>query len=575
MREPQVPGLRTRGCSSPFAALLRTQFKLGYGRASIAEQLGLGRGSRSAYLLLALIVVAFIPMAAAIYRVGEAIAAQAVAIGQPGLPVVLGAMAGQFMVFFVGISAAMSTLYYSNDAETLLAMPLTGRQIMLSKVMVSYVSQLLFSSALFLPFVIPLGLLAGGPLFWLSAAVLDLTLPALPLAIALLVVVFIMRATGGLRRRDLFRVVFGLVFFVLIIGLQSLNARMVSEGPEEILRAIMQRNGVIQLISRYYPPLRWAAWALTGPGSAPLSQAAYLALFVLVSLGLLGLVVSLTQAQYLGGLVAGKAASRRAPAKARGELDGKGLSSLFARPRIPARAVAKRDVLALVRTPNFLLVSLTNLMVVPILWVFSYFSGGDLRTLFASLAKSSGDGLVLALVAVQGGLSGMNQVSSTAISREGAGFWLSKMIPAPPSLQVRGKVGYSMAVSVLQLLTLLLPAQLVFRLDPSGMAALIVLGMLVSWPVTCICVANDLLSPRLTWTDPHQAMKGNFATLGAMILSVLYLLAGGVFVRILLRAGLGGLPLYAIAGSVAVLSGFLLQRGVEGLAERRYLEIEV
>ena len=541
----------------------------------MAEQLGLGRGSRSAYLLLALIVVAFIPMAAAIYHVGEAIAAQAVAIGQPGLPVVLGAMAGQFMVFFVGISAAMSTLYYSNDAETLLALPVTGRQIMLSKVMVSYVSQLLFSSALFLPFVIPLGLLSGGPLFWVSAAVLDLTLPALPFAIALLVVVFIMRATGGLRRRDLFRVVFGLVFFVLIIGLESLNARMVSEGPEEILRAVMQRNGLIQLVSRYYPPLRWAAWALTGTGSAPLSQAAYLALFVLASLGVLALVASLTQAQYLGGLVAGKAASRRIPAKARGELDGKGLGSLFSRPRTAARAVAMRDVLALVRTPNFLLVSLTNLMVVPILWLFSYFSGGDLRSLFASLAKSSGDGLVLALVAVQGGLSGMNQVSSTAISREGASFWLSKMIPTPPSLQVRGKVGYSMAVSALQLLTLLLPAQLVFRLGPSGMAALIVLGMLVSWPVTCICVANDLLSPRLTWTDPHQAMKGNFATLGAMVLSVLYLLAGGILVRILLRAGLKGLPLYGISGAVAVLSGVILQRSVEGLAERRYVEIEV
>ncbi len=93
--------------------------------------------------------------------------------------------------------------------------------------------------------------------------------------------------------------------------------------------------------------------------------------------------------------------------------------------------------------------------------------------------------------------------------------------------------------------------------------------------ISAICLLNDLYSPRLEWTDPHQAMKGNFASLGAMLLSVVYLAAGGLLIRIIYKAGLSGLLLYLVTALIAAASGFLLERYMEGVAGRRYQAIEV
>jgi len=541
----------------------------------VAQKMGLGPKSRLGYLILGLIFLTLIPLMAVLYRMGDMLAAQSVAMGQPGLPVTVAVMMGQFMVFFVGVSALMSTLYYAEDLETLQALPLTGRQIMISKVMVAYVAQLLLSSALVLPFVLPLGLRMSSPLFWLSALVVDLTIPAIPLALALLFTVLIMRVTSGFKRRDLFRVVFGVVFFVLIIGLQSVNARMTSRGPEEVMEAIMQRNGLIQVVSGYYPPLKWAAWSMTG--STVASSLGGLVLFAGISMAALSGVAGGAQGWFLGGTgrdvrtAAGTRKTTRPGGAAAAVRDQHGL---FSKVRTPASAVALRDHWVLTRTPNFLLVTLTNMAVIPIMWVFSAISGGEIRALFGGLGGGVTGSLVLVLIAVQGGLAAMNQVSSTAISREGGTFWLSKMIPVPARDQMRGKVRYSLAVTMVQLLTLLVPAAIAFRLDAPSLAVLAVLGILVSWPVTCICILNDLLSPRLTWTDPHQAMKGNLATLGAMLLSAVYLFVGGAVVRAVFKAGLIGIPLYLLVAGMATASGYVFQRYLENAAGHRYQDIE-
>jgi ABC-2 type transport system permease protein len=236
--------------------------------------------------------------------------------------------------------------------------------------------------------------------------------------------------------------------------------------------------------------------------------------------------------------------------------------------------VAFRDHWVLTRTPNFLLVVLTNLAIVPIMIVFSAVGGGELRALLGSVSGTAIDPIVLILVAVQGMLASMNQVSSTSISREGGTFWLSKMIPLPARVQVQGKLRYSLIVSALQLATLLVTAAMLFHMDAYHLVVVAALGMLVSWPVSAICLINDMYSPRLAWTEPHQAMKGNFATLGAMLLSGLYLFAGGFAVRMIYKAGMGGLPLYLVVAVIAVVSGFGLQKYMESIAGPRYNAIE-
>lgn len=568
MSASEVRGLRKKGSLSPFLSLLEMQFKVEYGQRGLAEKLGLGRRGRNAWLYLGLIALAFLPMMGLLYQMGDSLATASVAMGQPGLPVIVGVMMGQFLVFFIGISALMSTLYYATDLETLLALPLTGRQILVAKVLIAYIAQLIFSSVVVIPFFVPLGTRLGSPAFWVFALLADLVIPAIPLALALLFTIFIMRVTRGARHRDMFRVIFGLAFFIVILAFQYFNSNMATKGPEEVMKALTQPNGLVQIVSGYYPPLRWAALSLTGWSTGyGLSGTV---LFVGGSAVALLLVATSAQGWFLDGL--GKdvrtAGSSKAEAGRRGRVS-------FSRTRTPSAAVAMRDHWVLTRTPNFMLVALTNLAIVPIMWLFSAVGGGELRSLLGNFRGTALDSIVLIVAAIQGGLASMNQVSSTSISREGGTFWLSKMIPVPARLQVRGKLRYSMVVSAVQLATLLVAAEMLLRLDAFHVLIAAALGMLVSWPISAICILNDLYSPRLAWTDPHQAMKGNFASLGAMLLSVVYLLAGGVIVRIMYKAGLAGATLYLVTALVAALSGYGLQKLMENVAGRRYQAIEV
>jgi ABC-2 type transport system permease protein len=565
-RASEVPGIRKKGLSSPFRSLLAMEFKVEYGQRGLAEKIGLGRKSRAAYVYLVLLALAFVPLVVLLYQMGDAIAAQSVAMGQPGLVAIFAVMAGQFIVLIVGVSALMSTLYYAADLETLQALPLTGRQILIAKVLVGYVMQPLFSTVLMVPFIIPLGLRSGDLFFWVSAALVDLTVPAIPLALALLATVLIMRSTRGLKRRDLFRVVFGLVFFVAVIGFEYVNTRLASQGPEAILRAVMERNGLVKVISGCYPPLTWAAWAFTG--STALSRLLGLALFTGVSVAALLTVVAASQGWFLGGVTRDVATTGKAAA----ETGGRTPYGLFSSQRDPSSAVALRDHRVLTRTPSFMLTALINILVVPVLAFLGTIGGGGLDLLVRGAA---GEVVVLILAGVQGVLASMNQVASTAISREGGTFWLSKMIPVPARAQIRGKVRYSYAVAVIQLAELLAVAWLILKLDALRLVVVAVLGLLVSWPVTIICTLNDLYSPKLGWTDPHQAIKGNLATLGAMLFSAVYVLAAGAVLRVVHKAGVLGVPLYAAAAALAAVSGYFLQRLLEDRADARYKSIEV
>lgn len=561
--------LRT-GERGPFSALMRLQIKTEFGMRGMSDKLGLGKKPKAAYLYLALMGFAFIPLLGVMYAMFESLASMAISMGQPGLPVILTVTSAQALVMFIGISGLMSILYESQDLETLQSMPLTSRQIMSAKVLSAYLPQLFTAAVVALPSFIALGLKLDSPLFWLSAPVVLLTTPCIPTALALLVLVPLMKATSRSKRRDSFRVVFGLVLFALVIGFQYLNMNM-TRDPQGFVQALMQRNGLIQAMAGYFPPLRWAALALTA--DAPLTLLGNMALYAGVSVGALVLVTSVSQRWFLGGI--SRDVRRTAPAKT-----GKagvahevsiGSSSVL-------RSLIAKEHRTMVRNSNWLLVTLTNLTIVPLMMLISSFGAGksEIATLLDQVrAMVPAEYLVLGIAAAQGLTVSLNQVASTGVSREGPQFVLSKTLPVSPRLQARGKLLYSMGFALVQLVILLVSFGFVLRPDVGTLALAAGLALLASWPVSVICLMNDLLFPKLNWTNPQQAMKGNFNAMIAMLFSALYLAAFYFGVRALYPSVLTGWALYAAVGGALVLTGGLLQKGMESLALSKYKSIEL
>lgn len=568
----KVPGLRLK-LRRPFSSLLSLQVKLQYSSRALAESIGFGRGRhRYSYIYPVLMLLAFVPFSIVIFAIGDTLSSVLVSAGQPGLAVVTAVMIGQMFVLFMGISHLMSTLYYSNDLETLQALPLTPWQIMSSKVSVVYLGELFFAAIIVLPFLITLGPKLHVTEYWIYALIVFLLVPAVPIALSLLFVVLLMRVTSRSKKRDFFRVLFGLLLFVFIIGFQYLNVNLSKHGPEYLVSRLLERNGLVQAVAGFYPLLKWAAWALTG-GSV-MARLSGLLLYAAVSLGSLILITSLSQIWFLGGV------GREVRAAKKPLTEGKDRAKVLVvleKARSPAMAVFLRDHRILVRTPNFFLTSLLNLLVFPLILLFGYISGGkEITSLFPAIGEPRiADAIALSAVGAHGLFVGLNQIASTAISREGRLFWFSKIIPVSPREQIRGKLWYSMCYAFIQLIIMLVVLAFLLKPDPLRLFAIAALGTLLSWPISAICLLNDLYHPKLFWTEPQQAMKGNFQTLVAGLFCALYLAFIGLIIRTLYVFGVASLWLYGISFVFVVGSGVLLQKQLDKSAQKRYFQIEM
>lgn len=564
-----IKGLRATGVQKPFLSLLRMQFKVQFNFAKLAENIGLGEDKKKyGYLYFGLLALAFVPFIVLLFRLGNKLSQALIGVNQPGLAVILAVMGAQVFVVFMGLSHLMSSLYYSSDLELLQAFPLTPRQIMYSKVFVVYAGQLLFALITAGPFLITLGINLGGISYWPLALLVFVLIPAVPLALGVLLLVPIMKLTAGTRKRDLFRVFFGLVFFVLIMVFQYLNMNMTRYGPETLIARVMEKDGLVSAAAGYYPLLKWAAWALTGEvvGKKLLGVLLYSG----ASVGLFTLVISFSQRWFLGGIAMGTSASVKQPVSGVSTKSG----PILAKPRTPFSAIMLRGHRVIVRTPNFFLTVLMNLLVLPIIMLFGYIGGGqDLAPLLEMGLGVTKDLIVLVMAGIHGMFTGLNQVASTAVSREGQMFWFSKIIPVPPRTQMRAKLAYSLLFSFVQLVILAVVGMLFFEFDLSRLIILVVLGVLISVPVSSICLLNDLYRPKLNWTEPQQAMKGNFQTFVAWLFSMLYLGILVVVTRGFYLLGVSYKWIYCILGALIAGSSYLLIYWLDQVSETRYAQL--
>lgn len=554
---------------SPFGALLTIQLKTQYGSKGLAAQFGLGeKRARYSYIFLLALMAALIPWITLMVDAGLKIADIVVPMGQPGLMVVTSLIFGQMVVLFFGISHVMSAMYYSNDLDTLKTLPFRPREIMMAKIGSVYLGELLFGGLAALPFAVALGIKLNWPSYWLRLVVLFLFMPAIPIALSVLALVPLMKLTSRMKNRDTFRVIYGLLFFALILAFQVSNTRVSQLGAEGYVRLFMERNGLVKAVAGYYPPAQWAADALTGMG---LSKAGgSLLLFCLVSGALLYSSIRRTEKWFFEGTGVEYRASANEKEKVRAK-SGK----IEWRQRSELGALVAKEHFMLTRIPNHFLTALLNLTIAPLLVIIQIVSmrGEAQAALDLIMSRVSG---VLPLLAVgfHGLLVGSNQVASTAISREGKYFTLSKSLPIPPKVQVKAKELYGLLYAALQLAILTACYVLLFKSTATAIYV-VFLGALISWPVTSLSLICDLMRPNLKWTEPQQAMKGNIWVLVAMGLTFGYLVAMGGVVKLLYEAGKPFQLLIGVSILMVLTSGCLFQRLLDAYAEKRYAEIEL
>jgi ABC-2 type transport system permease protein len=235
------------------------------------------------------------------------------------------------------------------------------------------------------------------------------------------------------------------------------------------------------------------------------------------------------------------------------------------------------------RTPIFLLNGVLVSVFVPAIFVIMASvdpgtrgggEGGDLMALVQAMMASNPLVVILGSSLFMTVCGSINGTASSAFSREGAQFWISRVIPVAPREQAAAKFVHSYLVATLGVVTASVVAAAFFHLKIAHLAPAFVLSAVAGALLTAVGMMIDLARPLLDWTNPQKAIKQNLNVLLALLVDVGILTAAFFGVKALIKAGLGT---NAVLGIVFVVLGGLAAAGYGALlrfADKRYPRIE-
>lgn len=488
-------------------------------------------------------------------------------LGQEGAILSLGIVLVSAMVFYFGIFYVINSFYFGEDTEIFLALPLRPWQVIGARFSVVLCYEYLTEIPFLLPPLIIFGIKSGAPfIYWLYALVAYLSIPILPLAMATLPTIIMMRFTNLGKRKDLLRIFGGLTIIVLAIGFQFLfqNANPQNIDPGFLQGLYTGKDGLINLISRVFPSSRFISLALVESSSL----SGFINLLYFLGLSVLTLTASwlLGEKMYFQGLIgSGETVARRRQLKSSdyrkvSRVSPVLLSYLF------------KEIRLLIRTPVFFMNCVLSNLFMPILILIPFLlqsRGNNEGRPLPWEALSWDPRVSIIVMAIITGLTvflvAANGITATSLSREGKQFYISKFIPLSYKQQILAKLLSGFIFSGIAALLIIIVASILLKIDIilAGIILLVTLLALVSVLETGLII--DIHWPKLDWDNEQKAVKQNFNALFTILISVL--LVGAIafitikYIYSLAIAVLFMLSAFGLSGGI--LYYYLMGQGIE------------
>lgn len=447
-------------------------------------------------------------------------------LGQEGAILTLGIVLVSMIVFIFGIFYIINFFYFADDAQSLLALPLSGYQVLGARFAVVLVNEYLGALPFLLPPLLVYGIKSGASvLYWLYALLGFILVPLLPLGLATIPTVIIMRFANLSRRKDLLKILGGLVVIAIAVGYQFLFQKM---GPNTMDPAFLQnlltdRSGLMNLMSRVFPSTRYLGLALINAGQ--LKGLVSLLEFAGLSLLAVALAWLTGEKLYFKGLVGSTETTvkRRKLSEADYRRLGQGLP--------PVLSYGAKEMRLIFRTPTYFINSVLNNILVPVLLTIPFFiqSHNQKAAMPWENLLGAARGQTILMVIIIGVIvfmAGSNAITATSISREGRELYVSKYIPLSYQKQILAKLLSAYLLGLSGAVLMIIAARILMPLDNYLIAMLLGLSLVAITPVIEAGLIIDLYNPKLNWENEQQAFKQNFNVLFSMLLAIL--LGGGI-----------------------------------------------
>ncbi len=486
-------------------------------------------------------VVLFIFLAAmfSLYSVfiGVGLTKPLMAVGAEDLFIRIIAMAAPVFAVLFGILQAIPTLYHESSIETLLVLPVKPSVITAAKLTQAFIPIFLITTILCYPSLIAHGIITKRPWgFYLQSIPFMLFVTVAPFALTAILVLVIMRYTKWARNKDRFQLIASIVSVVLVVAF-SLFANLQTNDN------FLENSGIFSdpatgiLLNKLVKIMPTSAF-----GTAMLINAnrwiTLLHGLIACALNVVSVVLMLAIADkiYIPGVLGtkgGQSAKRLTATETSRKLT----------PRSAYRAILHKEWSLLLRTPAFFTQTVFFVLFFPVIMTVSFaisFSqtsdaseAGFNVISFLRLWISSGewkDSIWIIALVVGGAatfFSGTALISASAISRQGATFNISKIIPVPLRTQVLAWL--SPGILLMTAIWLIITVALALFLNmPLSLALLVfVIALINSYSMQLLGFWVDMKVPSLSWSNEIEAVKntragtvsslGDFAYIGVSV----------------------------------------------------------
>ena len=434
--------------------------------------------------------------------------------------------ASMFMTVMYGILEVLSRLYFSKDIVILSYLPVKDFTLYSARIIGHTIAEIGVSALFIIPgtivFMSRTGFDAG---LLARALVVTVVSPAVPVAFCALFSGLISKVPGFWTHKELITTAFSLVIVLGAVCISYFSGQLGGSSVDEetLAQSLTSLSGAIDNTLLAVPPVAWAARALTQGGTDML-------LMILASVLSLLLVTVLFSYHYIADTSRGSETG--APMK---KVD---MSRTVIRGQSPLKALTKREILEMLRTPAYLVNGLLGPVIMPTLMTvlmiipFTRIDGGIAEFLVSiGGAKKAMLPVCLFITGIMSMMMGMNSVASTAVSREGHRHSLMVSLPVDARTVVTSKLLSALFFSLLGIVPPPIFCALV--IPGFGPYALLMFlwSALLAFTGAVLGLIIDIGKPRLDWINETKAIKSNMNQIfGLLIFFVLLALDAGAVV---------------------------------------------
>ena len=376
-------------------------------------------------LLLLVITAAFAYGCLQIFILGIKISAELIGL-------VLAIVQALTLVFTV--ARVISTLYLSRDNELLVCLPVTANQFFISKILLVYFKEFAFNAMLCLPLFLCLGIIGGlGASFFCAIPLYLILMPVLPIILASFLSIPVMHVLNFLKKHSVLSIVILLALVASVLWAYiSLIAGVAGSFniAEQQLALVGAINNTVKSIGKHVVIYYQLAEAMLS-----FAKWYYIPMFLVLCAVLSLATVLIIRTFYFS--IAMPQLENRITMRSRNRKRHIGESSPFV-------SFIKKEMLCIFRSPSEVFEYFLFTLLMPFI-VLSY----D-RLLMTISVNQAGVNMIsgshVMIVAILAMLSNLS--SASAISRDGANFYTSKIVPVDYFTQIFSKLTFNAIFTV-------------------------------------------------------------------------------------------------------------------------------